>query len=413
MKTKTLAALAVSALCTLGSITSATAEESAKTKYPVVMAHGMAGWDSIGGFSYFGDDWGTFALDGCSFLEINGCNDWVPGDQQAVAFQVTSLGGSELRGLQLADQTQSYMATNGVTYVNMVGHSQGGFDIRKAATLLKARKGYTVVKDLISISSPHRGTPYAKKLMDKYSRNGDTLCWQMPWDGTQANDPCGVLVTKLADVLFNSLNLLTGGYATARNNIIDAGLQLIYNDYDPNDGKITGAKAFNQNYNLTNTSGAAIASRVSSLITAQDDSNLNPLIGALHVILGMNADGDGYCVDDCDGDGAAGMGNGVVYDTDDDGLVGINSQQIGTRLALNQNDFTCAWYGCWDPLDTVTAVSSTGYVGNVNAPSSIQMTSHAGIINQDHLDVTSIGPDTFDEFEFYAGIANYIALGGN
>ncbi len=414
MNTKTLAAVAVSALCTLGSITPVAAEESAKTTYPVVMAHGMAGWDSIGGFSYFGNDYGTFALDGCSFLEINGCNDWVPGDQQAVAFQVTSLGGSETRGLQLADQTQSYMATYGVSYVNMVGHSQGGFDIRKAATLLKARKGYTVVKDLISISSPHRGTPYAKKLMDKYSLNGTSFCWNLAWDGTQANDPCGVLISKLADSLFNGLNLLTtGNYATSRNNILDAGKQLVYNDFDPNDGVTTGAKVFNQNYNLTNSSGSAIASRVSSLITAQDDSNLNPIIGALHTILGMNADGDGYCVDDCDNDGAAGMGNGVVYDTDDDGLVGINSQQIGTRLSFNQNDWTCAWYGCWDPLDTVTTISGTGYVGNVNAPSSTQMTSRSGIINQDHLDVVSIGPDTFDEFEFYAGIAHYIAQGGN
>ena len=63
----------------------AAAEEAAKTKYPVVLAHGMAGWDSIIGIDYFGDEWGTFALDGCSFLEINGCNDWVPGDQKAGA----------------------------------------------------------------------------------------------------------------------------------------------------------------------------------------------------------------------------------------------------------------------------------------------------------------------------------------
>ena len=410
MKLKTLTALAASLIFTLGSISPAVAETSTKTKYPVILAHGMAGWDSIAGIDYFGDEWGTFALDGCSLLEV-GCNDWVPGDQKSEAFQVASLGTSELRGTQLADHIESYMASTGSAYVNLVGHSQGGFDIRKAAHVLKARKGYVVAKDLISISSPHRGTPYAKKILDKYARNGDQLCWNLPWDGNPANDPCGVLVAKLADSLFNVVNSFSG--QTQRNSIIDAGLQLIYNDYDPADGKTTGAKAFNQSYNLTSSNGTAIASRISSLITAQDDGNLNPVLGALHTLIGMNADGDGYCVDDCDGDGAAGLGNGTIYDADDDGLVGINSQQIGTRLGYNADDWKCAWYGCWNPLDNLYSESSTGYVSNVNAPSSVQMTSKNAVIQQDHLDVVAIGPDTFDEMEFYAGIANFIAQGGN
>jgi hypothetical protein len=41
------------------------------------------------------------------------------------------------------------------------------------------------------------------------------------------------------------------------------------------------------------------------------------------------------------------------------------------------------------------------------------MTSHDGKISQDHLDVTGLGPDTFDEMEFYAAISNFIAAGGN
>ena len=113
------------------------------------------------------------------------------------------------------------------------------------------------------------------------------------------------------------------------------------------------------------------------------------------------------------GDGAAGLGNGTIYDADDDGLVGINSQQIGTRLGYNADDWKCAWYGCWNPLDNLFTESSTGYVSNVNAPSSVQMTSKNAVIQQDHLDVVAIGPDTFDELEFYAGIANFIAQGGN
>ena len=412
MNFKKLAAVAATVMITLGlGSQQAAAEEAAKTKYPVVFAHGMAGWDSLLGIDYFGDEWGTFALDGCSLLEINGCNDWVPGDQKAEAFQVTSLGSSELRGLQLADQVESYMAAQGTQYINLVGHSQGGFDIRKAAHVLKARKGYVAVKDLISLSSPHRGSPYAKKILDKYARNGDALCWNLPWDGNPANDPCGVLVAQMADLLYNAVNTVAG--QSARNSIIEGGLQLIYDDYDPADGKITGTKVFSQNYNLTGSGGAAVAGRISSLITAQDDGNLMPLLSALGAIIGFNADGDGYCVNDCDNDGASGAGDGSTYDMDDDGLVGINSQQIGTRLSYTEDDWKCAWYGCWNPLDTLASVSATGYVSDVNNPSSIQMTSHSGKISQDHLDVTGLGPDTFDEMEFYASISQFIAAGGN
>ena len=156
-----------------------------------------------------------------------------------------------------------------------------------------------------------------------------------------------------------------------------------------------------------------MAGRISSLITAQDDGNLMPLLSALGAIIGFNADGDGYCVNDCDNDGASGAGDGSTYDMDDDGLVGINSQQIGTRLSYTEDDWKCAWYGCWNPLDTLASVSATGYVSDVNNPSSIQMTSHSGKISQDHLDVTGLGPDTFDEMEFYASISQFIAAGGN
>jgi hypothetical protein len=40
------------------------------------------------------------------------------------------------------------------------------------------------------------------------------------------------------------------------------------------------------------------------------------------------------------------------------------------------------------------------------------MTSHDGRVSQDHLDVVSLGPDTFDEEEFYAGLMNFIANKG-
>lgn len=386
---------------TAGFSFSAQAEVATETRYPVIFAHGMAGWDSLGGYSYFGEDyWGTFVGDACGWFEMNGCNDWISTGQQsnnkAEAFQVTSLHNSEVRGEELYNHIRSFMASTGYSKVNLTGHSQGGFDIRKAAHRLKDYYGVTKVGTMISISSPHRGSSYAKTILDMYSRNSSNVfCGALPAN-PDGSDPCLAYVTQIADVLFD----FATGANTSSNNIIAAGLQLVYNDYDANDGKTTGAKAFNINY-----PGTTAAGYVASIITGQDNGDLSPLLAGLGAAANNhNADGDGYCVDDCDNDGAAGMGDGTVYDMDDDGLVPINSQQMGYRLQYTANDWTCAWYGCWDPLDKLTQVSDTGYVTNINAPSSIQMTSHVGKLSQDHLDVISLGPDTLDEEEFYAAL---------
>ena len=87
-------------------------------------------------------------------------------------------------------------------------------------------------------------------------------------------------------------------------------------------------------------------------------------------------------------------------DTDDDGLVGINSQQMGYRLDYDDN-YLLFFEEVWTDYDR-------GYVGDLNSPSSIQMTSHSNVINQDHLDVIGVGPDTFDEMDFYAALIDYI-----
>lgn len=383
------------------------AELATVTQYPVIVAHGTLGWDSLGGYSYFGNDYGVFVGDSCAYMDANnyGCNAWIAGNQEpkTTAFQVTSLNNSEVRGNELYNHIRNFMASTGHAKVNLVGHSQGGMDSRKAAAQLKAYYGTARVGAMISISSPHRGTPYAKRLVDLYARNADDVfCGALPPnpDGT---DPCLAAAAAIADNVFDYAT----GASTAGNDAIAALTQFIYNDYDPNDGKVTGAKAFNTNY-----PGVGVADYVASIVTAQDDGNENSLLQGLHSLLSMNGDGNGYCVDDCDNDGAAGQGNGVIRDMDDDGMVGINSQQFGYRLKYTANDFTCAWYGCWDPLDKIEQLSSTGYVANINAPSSTQMTSNEGVLPQDHLDVISLGPDDLDENEFYASIFNFIASKG-
>ncbi len=407
-------ALATAASFTISTQAQAYEYKADETRYPVVFAHGLFGFDSLLTFNYFGEDlWGNFVGDACSFMELNGCNDWIAKGQQshnkAVAFQSTSMQSSEIRGAQLFNYVQSFMATTGYQKVNFVGHSQGGYDIRKAAHLLKATSingvpaGEKKVGAMISISSPHRGTGYAKTIYDQWARNeNNVFCGILP-PLPDGKDACWAFARIVADNLFNFLN----GSNVPGNSLVDAGMQLIYDDYEPLDGKTTGVKAFNQNWPSEGAAGY-----VGSFITGQDNYKLSPIMALLGVFLTYNADGDGYCVGDCDNDGAAGKGDGNTFDMDDDGLVPINSQQMGYRLKYNPKD--CAGFLCMfgNPLDTITEVSSTGYVADLNNPSAIQMTSHEAVLDQDHMDVTFLGPDDLDEEEFYAAIFDFIHAKG-
>ncbi|MFE8603785.1 esterase/lipase family protein [Archangium violaceum] len=355
------------ALCALGLTTQAHAGAS-KTTYPVVFAHGMAGFDDILGYDYWGDDYGMFVGDTCSLFEVP-CNEDIDSGQKSFVGQVQPFHNSEVRGLDLANDIEGYMASSGSTRVNLIGHSQGGLDARKAAKVLYTRKGYTVVAVLVSVSSPHRGSPVAKYILD-------------------LKPGVSSVIAALAEIYGNVI------YQSG-NDAFAAAKQLVYNDYSATDGITTGAK----NFNINNPIDSRYASRYVSLITAQNGASVNP---ALYLVrkLFYDIDGDGYCVDDCDNDGAAGKGDGIANETDDDGLVGINSQQMGYRLRYTESTFG---------FDSVTNDTSVAYLGDINAPTSAQMTSSSSVINQDHIDVIGVGPDTFDEPEFYAAIFQYIA----
>ena len=139
---------------------------ASRTTYPVVFAHGMGGFNNILGYDYWGDDYGTFVGDPCDELFEVYCNGDIDSGQKAYVAQVQPFQSSEVRGLDLANDIEGFMATAGASRVNLVGHSQGGIDLRKAARVLYDRRGYTVVSQAISISSPHRGSPVAKYILN-------------------------------------------------------------------------------------------------------------------------------------------------------------------------------------------------------------------------------------------------------
>lgn len=366
------AVAALSCLLAGGLPTSAHARTAGKTVYPIVFAHGMGGFDDILGYDYWGDDWGVFVLDPCDgFLETT-CNGDINTGQKSFVASVTPLQSSEQRGYELYQDILGYMASSGAQYINLVGHSQGGIDMRKAAKLLYQNKGRQVVKMGISLSSPHRGSPIAKYVLDL--KPG---------------------VTSVLSALANFYGSVVYG---SGNDSIAALKQLVYNDYSSTDGVTTGMQAFNNTYPNSSTYFA----KTRSMITAQQGLDLNP---ALYLVQKgfTDIDGDGYATTDSDNDGAEGKGNGNFKDTDDDGLVGINSAQMGLRLEH---------VGCWPCLDYVYERTATGDCTALNAPTSTMMTSHSYVIPQDHLDIIGVGPDTFDEMEFYAALTDYIAVSG-
>jgi hypothetical protein len=364
------------------------AETAQTTKYPVIYVHGLLGFDSLAGFNYFGNDLGVFVGDSCQFLELNGCNGWISGAQTKNAFraQVTPLQDSEVRGQQLYEQTRNIMATTGSPIVNYIGHSQGSLDMRKSATMLRAQYGSNRAGAMISISGPHRGSPHAKTALDRIARDSNGVFCKSSGNPALA---CANALNKLVEGTYNLIS--ASGFSN--NDAVWSLAQFVYEDYDPNDGRVTGAKAFNVKYPGTGVSGYN-----ASIVTAQE-SGVSPILGALHLITGQtNIDGDG---------------NGNAFDIDDDGLVGVGSQQYGVRLQYNPNDWKCNFLViCWDPLDTVSEITTLGNVTNPNSVNDTQRTSRAGVMNQDHLDIVGFGPDTLDENEFYAALMNQVAKKG-
>lgn len=125
-----------------------------KTKYPIVLAHGMAGFDSLFGVL---DYW--FGIEGA--LEDGGANVFVT--------SVSQFNSTAQRGEQLLDQVEQIVAITGKPKVNLIGHSHGGLDVRYVAA---ARPD--LVASVTSVGSPHKGAALADWLRARVSNGGFT-----------------------------------------------------------------------------------------------------------------------------------------------------------------------------------------------------------------------------------------------
>ncbi|MFZ5756138.1 MAG: lipase family alpha/beta hydrolase [Pseudomonadota bacterium] len=88
-----------------------------KTKYPIVLVHGAAGFDQLGPIDYF------YGIP--QALMSGGASVYVP--------QVSAINSTEVRGEQLLAQVQDIVAITGKPKVNLIGHSHGSPTARYVA----------------------------------------------------------------------------------------------------------------------------------------------------------------------------------------------------------------------------------------------------------------------------------------
>lgn len=101
------------------SIFSTTPANYTQTKYPIVLVHGLFGFDKALGVDYF------YRIPAA--LQADGAKVYLA--------QVSATNSSETRGEQLLAQVKQVLAITGAAKVNLIGHSHGGPTIRYVAAV--------------------------------------------------------------------------------------------------------------------------------------------------------------------------------------------------------------------------------------------------------------------------------------
>jgi triacylglycerol lipase len=201
-KQKTLIALCLG----LGLLTAETTQASlfssnyTKTKYPIVLGHGMLGWDSMLGIDYWYGIPSALRKDGARVFTT----------------EVSQLNTSEVRGEDLLAEVEEILAITGAKKVNLMGHSHGGPTTRYVAAVRP-----DLVASVTSIGAPHKGSDVAD------------LIRKIPQDSTAE-----ALLASLVNAIGGVIHLLSGSSSTSGQNSLGSLESL----------NSVGAAAFNAKY---------------------------------------------------------------------------------------------------------------------------------------------------------------------
>lgn len=115
-----------------------------QTKYPIVLVHGLFGFDRIGPYDYF---YGVVPA-----LQSGGA--------QVFLTSVSAANSTEVRGEQLLSQVRQILAATGAAKVNLIGHSHGGPTARYVASVRP-----DLVASVTSVGGVNRGSKVADVLV--------------------------------------------------------------------------------------------------------------------------------------------------------------------------------------------------------------------------------------------------------
>lgn len=118
-------------------------DDSVNTRYPILLVHGLFGFDRIGSHHYFHGI--KQALNEC------GASVFVP--------IISAANDNEARGDQLLKQIHNVRRQTGSQRVNLVGHSQGALSARYVAAIAPE-----VIASVTSVSGPNHGSELADRL---------------------------------------------------------------------------------------------------------------------------------------------------------------------------------------------------------------------------------------------------------
>ncbi len=120
---------------------------ASRTKYPIILAHGMAGFDEFSFLQYWG-----------------GVEERLRSEGFAVYTAVVDpMNGSDIRAGQLALFVDRVLTCTCSEKANIIAHSQGGMDAR---VLVDAMGYHDRIASVSTVSTPHWGTPVADRLLE-------------------------------------------------------------------------------------------------------------------------------------------------------------------------------------------------------------------------------------------------------
>jgi triacylglycerol lipase len=124
-----------------------------QTKYPIVLTHGLFGFDSIGTVEYFYGIPSALKRDGAVVYTT----------------KVSAANTSEVRGDQLLFELRRLQATFGHQKFHLIGHSHGGQSVRYVAAVAPE-----LVASVLTVGSPAQGTAVADAVQRVVDGTGTT-----------------------------------------------------------------------------------------------------------------------------------------------------------------------------------------------------------------------------------------------